>query len=68
MSEQYRDTERRCPVCQSNVMFYTVIPEHRREWVADDGKHVDFWPVSRDYKCRDCDTEFVMTEEMARGE
>lgn len=57
-----RDTLRNCPNCGASKARYVEIPEHRRTWVQDGVEHVEHWGPVRDYKCDDCDSEWVMAE------
>lgn len=53
-----------CPHCHSGeYLSYTPIPESRRVWVDSNGTEVtEHFGELRDYRCRNCDTEFTMGE------
>lgn len=53
-----------CPLCSSeDRLTFTSVPEHRREYVVDGESHTDHMPAMRDYRCLNCDAQWIMPED-----
>jgi hypothetical protein len=58
------DPEARCPHCTStDCATFVDLPKWQMHWTdEDDVAHVDYMPPSRDYKCHNCDGEWIRLE------
>lgn len=58
------ESGRVCPFCQSTNIGFGIIPESKRTYERDGETYTDFFGETRDYQCRDCDTEWNMSAEV----
>ena len=65
MTERFTDnTGTSCPHCQSaDRISYAVIPKSQLHFTQDGEDHTHHFGPQRDYICRNCDTEWLMSDE-----
>lgn len=67
MTTRFCDTTKSfaCPYCrEEGHLFYAALPASQLHYTDEDGvQHVDHFGPQRDYKCRNCDHEWLQDKD-----